>query len=74
MAVKGGATRVYACDQSHVMVKLSHDIITANQMEDKVASLQMHTNDLHILKDIPEQRYYIYMYTVYPEMFMWAKF
>lgn len=63
MAVKGGAAHVHALDQSHVMIKLSRDIIAANQMEDKVTLLQKHSNDLQVLRDIPsDQRYVTIMY------------
>ena len=47
MAVREGATHVFGCEVSHVMVKLSHDIATTNHMSDKLSVLQAQSTDLN---------------------------
>ena len=53
MAVRGGASHVYGCDVSRVMIKLSRDVIAANQMEDKITILHSLSNDITIPTHIP---------------------
>ena len=53
MAVREGATHVFGCEVSHVMVKLSHDIAATNHMSDKLSVLHAQSTDLTVPKDLP---------------------
>ena len=61
LAVRAGASRVYACEINATMVTMSHDIIAANGMMDKIAVIHKMSSDVQISNDIPER----YTSTVY---------
>ena len=55
MAVREGATHVFGCEVSHVMVKLSHDVAPTNHMSDKLSVLHAQSTDLTVPKDLPNR-------------------
>ena len=55
MAVRAGSRSVYACELSGVMVKLSRDVFTANNMSDQVTLLHSLSTKLSVPKDIPKR-------------------
>ena len=55
MAVREGATHVFGCEVSHVMVKLSHDIAATNRMSNKLSVLHAQSTDLTVPKDLPNR-------------------
>ena len=62
MAVRSGAKHVYACDLSHVMVRMSHDILVANQIEDKISVIHSSSHQLRVPETLPER--YVHTYTI----------
>ena len=55
LAVQGGAARVYACEMNATMVTMSHDILAANRMADKVAVIHKMSTELSLPTDLPER-------------------
>ncbi len=55
MAVKAGASHVFGCDTSRVMVRVSRDVVVTNQMQDKVTLLHKLSDDITIPTDLPER-------------------
>lgn len=55
MAVKAGAKEVFACELSDVMVTLSSDVLSGNQMSDQVHLLHKLSQDLIIPQHLPHR-------------------
>ena len=55
LAVRSGATKVYACDMDVTMATMSRDIIAANGMADKISVINKLSTDLTIPDNIPER-------------------
>ena len=55
LAVRSGAARVYACEVNSAMVKTSHDVISANEMEDRIRVVHKMSTDSSVPEDIPER-------------------
>ena len=55
LAVRSGASRVYACEMDATMATMSHDIIAANGMADRISIINKMSGDLEIPQDIPER-------------------
>lgn len=55
LAVQSGATRVYACELNATMVTMSHDILAANQMADKVKVIHKTSTEISVPADLPER-------------------
>ncbi|XP_038055688.1 protein arginine N-methyltransferase 9-like isoform X2 [Patiria miniata] len=54
-AVNAGAKSVFACEESQDMVRLSHDVLAANQMQDRVQLLHKLSTDMKVPEDIPNR-------------------
>ncbi len=54
-AVQSGAKTVFACEESKEMVRLSHDVLAANQMQDKIRLLNKSSTDMSVPEDIPNR-------------------
>ena len=54
-AAEGGGQKVYGCEMSKTMYELSVDVISSNNMSDKVTILHRKSNDIDVPKDIPER-------------------
>ena len=55
LAVRAGASRVYACEMDATMATMSRDIITTNGMTDRISIINKTSSDLAIPQDIPER-------------------
>ena len=62
LAVRAGAARVYACEMNATMVTLSRDVISANEMADKIKVIHKMSTDCDVPDDIPER--YVELYDV----------
>ena len=54
-AAEGGAETVYGCEMSKTMYELACDVISSNNMTDKIKILHRKSTDLLVPKDIPER-------------------
>ncbi|XP_033631309.1 protein arginine N-methyltransferase 9-like isoform X2 [Asterias rubens] len=54
-AVQSWAKSVFACEESKEMVRLSHDVLAANQMQDKIHLLNKLSTDMSVPEDIPNR-------------------
>ncbi|XP_022086434.1 protein arginine N-methyltransferase 9-like [Acanthaster planci] len=54
-AVNAGAISVHACEESREMLKLSQDILTANEMQGRVHLLHKLSTDMAVSDDIPNR-------------------
>ena len=59
MARRSGAERVYACEVSDAMVRLSYEALAANELADSVTVLHSLSTMLSIPKNIPNRYYSI---------------
>lgn len=55
MAKRSGAERVYACEMSDTMVKVSCDALAANGLTNSVTLLHSLSTMLSVPKDIPNR-------------------
>lgn len=55
MAVRAGCCKVYACELSGVMAKLSQNVFAANGVLDHVKLIHSLSTKLSVPKDIPER-------------------
>ena len=55
LAVRAGAARVYACEMNAAMAMMSRDIITANDMTDKITVIHKRSTDLTVPQHLPER-------------------
>ena len=55
LAVRSGAARVYACEMDITMAVMSHDIIAANGMADKISVINKISTDLVEPDDISDR-------------------
>ncbi|XP_072040981.1 protein arginine N-methyltransferase 9-like isoform X2 [Amphiura filiformis] len=54
-AVQSGAKSVHACEMSKTMYEMSHDVLTANQMEDKISIYHKKSSALKVPGDLPNR-------------------
>ena len=54
-AAEGGAKVVHGCEMTKTMYEVSCDVVSANQMEDKVFVKHKLSRDLVIPIDLPER-------------------
>lgn len=55
LAVRAGATSVYACEMSKTMFEVATDIVTANGMSTNIHMIHKNSKDLTIPEDIPNR-------------------
>ena len=55
LAVRSGASRVYACELNATMVAMSRDILSANGMMDSVTVIPKISTQAAVPTDLPER-------------------
>ena len=55
LAVRSGASQVYACEMDTTMATMSRDIIAANGMTDEISVINKISTDLTIPQELPER-------------------
>lgn len=55
LAVRSGASNVFACELNFTMVTMSHDILRANQMEERVKIIHKTSTEVTVPTDLPER-------------------
>ncbi len=65
-AVQAGAKNVYGCEMSKTMYEVSHDVVSANHMEDKIHLIHKLSTDLEIPQDLPQWLVLLTFWNVWP--------
>ena len=55
LAVRAGASSVYACEMSKTMFEVATDIISTNGMSTKIRLIHKNSTELVVPEDMPDQ-------------------
>jgi len=55
MAARAGAKHVYACEMNPILAAMAHEVIAANNLQDKITIIEKKSSDMIIGEDMPEK-------------------